>query len=433
MLNSRDFEKIFFLYTRINTKYLKSINRGFYDENPEIDLLSHIQNRFFERFKEIPSKEQLKVLCGDVKFKDKINSEIIDQIFSEDISTFDEQWLIETTESWILWRNFNESIINTIEYTKSVKVTPDNVKEIVNKAKIKFLEKNNINFDNNLGLNFFEADSHFQESSNKISSGHRWVDNYLSGGYDLKTLICYIGQSAVGKSIWLCNDAANFCLAGFDVAYITAEMSEKKIIRRIGSNMLNINMDEYDRVSRDKNKMNRLISTKRNSIIPPGNLWVKEYPTSQATVLDIETYLKDLEESKGIKLKVVVVDYINILCNYRNPNSENTYMNIKQIAQDLRAMAIRNNWLIISVTQINRNSFDSSDLHVSDISESAALYHTLDVMYGIIQDPEMYVNNTYWLKILKIRDGKGKNSKCKYDIDYNYMRLKETEEIYNGE
>ena len=43
---------------------------------------------------------------------------------------------------------------------------------------------------------------------------------------------------------------------------------------------------------------------------------------------------------KGVKLKTIIIDYINILSNYRNPNTENTYMKIKQIAEDLRAMAV---------------------------------------------------------------------------------------------
>ena len=58
-----------------------------------------------------------------------------------------------------------------------------------------------------------------------------------------------------------------------------------------------------------------------------------------------------LEESQDHKVNVVVVDYINILANYRNPNTENTYMKIKQIAEDLRAMAVKQNMLVISATQ----------------------------------------------------------------------------------
>ena len=130
-----------------------------------------------------------------------------------------------------------------------------------------------------------------------------------------------------------------------------------------------------------------------------------------------------------MKLNVVVIDYINILSNYRNPNSENTYLKIKQIAEDLRAMGVRNNWLIVTATQITRSGYNASDISMSDVAESAGLSHTADVMLGIIQDDLMRANFEYWLKILKIRDGEGKGTKCRLMINYNYMRLSETEDI----
>lgn len=107
-------------------------------------------------------------------------------------------------------------------------------------------------------------------------------------------------------------------------------------------------------------------------------------------------------------------------------------MKIKQIAEDLRAMGIRNNWLIVTATQINRNGYNSSDISMSDVAESAGLSHTADVMLGIIQDDLMRANQEYWLKVLKIRDGEGKGNKCKLNVDYNFMRLVETDDITNS-
>jgi hypothetical protein len=165
---------------------------------------------------------------------------------------------------------------------------------------------------------------------------------------------------------------------------------------------------------------------------PPGQLFIKQFPTSQATVPDIEAYIKQLEEEKKIKIGAVIVDYINILANYRNPNTENTYMKIKQIAEDLRAMSVRNKFLVITATQITRNGYNSSDISMTDIAESAGLSHTADVMLGIIQDDLMRSNMEYWLKLLKIRDGEGKGTKCRLEINYNYMRLTETDDVTNS-
>ena len=156
------------------------------------------------------------------------------------------------------------------------------------------------------------------------------------------------------NSIFLANDAVNFVRRGHNTAVISAEMSAHKFVKRIGANMLNIPMSEYAKRAKDKNFIKRRLERVSVGLLPPGQLFIKHVPTSQFSVPDMEAYLKELEEVKGIKLHVIIIDYINILANYRNPNSDNTYMKIKQIAEDLRAMGIRNNWLIISATQINR-------------------------------------------------------------------------------
>jgi archaellum biogenesis ATPase FlaH len=431
MIQSTDFEKIFYLYTIENPKYLKSIKKGFYDST-EIETLGFITKSFFERFKETPTREQIKAIVK-TKFPDKVKDNIIDLIYDTNLKDYDVKWLQETSESWIRWKNLDQSLIDTIEYVKTTKVTPDNVQDIVSKVKDLIVSRNSVNFDNNIGLNFFDVESHTQIKRQKIKSGHQFVDNYTGGGYDTKSLIVYAGEQNIGKSIWLANDAANFVQEGHNVAFITAEMADYKVAKRIGANLLNIRMDDYDSKSKDTNFMKQAIQNVGGGLITPGELYIKEYPTSQATVPDIESYLKDLEDTKGMKLKAIVIDYINILANYRNPNTENTYMKIKQIAEDLRAMAVRNDWLIITATQITRGGYDSSELTLSHIAESAGLSHTADMIYGIIQTSDQYRDRIYWLKILKIRDGNGKGSRKMYNILYEYMRLNETDTMITGD
>ena len=260
------------------------------------------------------------------------------------------------------------------------------------------------------------------------------------GGSLLYTLFRGGGIDAVGKRIQkdfagaldVGGKAVNYIKEGFDVAFISAEMADADVVHRLGANMLNVPLSKYEQFARDPQKVKKKLASLSGQLIPPGNLYVKEFPTSQATVNDVESYLTTLEDSQGIKLKVVIVDYINILQNQRNPNSENTYMKIKQIAEDLRAMAQRNEWIIITATQINRSGYDSSEINMGNIAESAGLGHTVDFMYGIIQDSSMHLANEYWLKILKVRKGSGKNTKNRYEINYDYMRLTETDEMVHS-
>jgi hypothetical protein len=124
----------------------------------------------------------------------------------------------------------------------------------------------------------------------------------------------------------------------------------------------------------------------------------------------------------------VVIDYINILKNWRNPNSENTYMKIKQIAEDLRGIAMANEWAILTATQTKQGDFDSTDLTITSAAESSGLVATVDGLFGIIQDPIMYANREYKLKIIANRDDGYKNSHKIFNVDYNYMRITESNE-----
>lgn len=422
-----DYEKIFFLYFLKNPILLDKVYDGFF-KNPDIDLLAKVSKQFMLKFSETPSKEQLKIIVKDVKTKRTLDDSIIDLVFQTEIKEYDEDWLKRTTESWVKWQYFDKKLISVIEYVKLQEVNPDNVESVVNHA-ISLLNQGSISFDEKYGLDFFSAEDHLQLESQKIQSGLTFIDRLTNGGYDPKALIVYAGEQNVGKSIWMANDAANFVRMGYNTVYITAEMSAVKVLKRIGSNLLGISMTEYQQKSSDRDYIKRKLERISNGILPPGKLFIKEFPTSQVTVPEIENYLKTLEDKQSFKLKTIVIDYVNILSNYRSPNSENTYMKIKQIAEDLRAMAVRNNWLVITATQLTRGAWDSSEVTMQNIAESAGLAHTADMMYAIIQDSMMHSAREYWLKVLKIRDGEGKNTKCRFTIDYNYMKLSETSDI----
>ena len=426
MKSSIDHEKIFFNYFLTKPHYLKGTGKGFF-ANRDLDIIAKQARDFYLKFGESPSKEQMKALVKDLN--DEISPDIIGSIYDININEYDQDWLKRTGEAWVKWKHFDKQLVRTIEYVKTQDVSPENVEDVVNRAIGMISTDGSINFDTDVGLDFFNPEAHVQRTSKKIETGWGFVDRVSGGGYDSKSLIIYAGEQNIGKSIWLANDAANFVRMGHNVVFITAEMSAQKVLKRIGANLLNVPMMDYDKNASNRDYMKRRLEKVSRGLLPPGKLFVKEYPTSQGTIPDIEAYLKDLEESQDHKVNVLVVDYINILANYRNPNTENTYMKIKQIAEDLRALAVKRDMLVISATQINRGAWDATEVRMENIAESAGLAHTADVMYALIQDSVMHAEREYWLKVLKIRDGQGKGSRCKFNIDYEHMRLTETDEI----
>lgn len=430
-------QKIFYNYLRTDNYYFTLVKYRFFD-NKDIQECYKVDLEFFDRYKNIPSTEQIKTILFQKKtenflLKDEDTDEILfndsklEKIFDIDVTEYDDVWIKENFEAWIQYKNLDSSLFDSISYLKTKKVTIDNVKSIVEDVKEIILQQNNLAFDFKEGLDFFNADSHIQDVNSTFTSGYSWLDSMLGGGFTEKSLHVLMGRMKIGKSIWLSNLAINAVKNGYNAALITLEMSDKKFLKRLGSNMFNVTMDSYDEWSKDIINVKKALKIAKKmddeTLKIPGNLYIKEYPTSSAGVPEIETYLKKMQEIKGIKFKLVVIDYINIMKNWRNPNSENLYVKIKHIAEDVRAMAIRNEWVIVSATQIGRESFKSNDLDMSDISESVGLIATVDSLFGIIQDRMDVQNSQYQLKAIALRDSQGIGNIKKFNIDYSHMRI----------
>lgn len=420
-------EKLFLAFCLKNEKYIEHLERGFFI-NPDIDSAGQLSKQFFEKYTKAPTASQLAEFAKSEKVD--LPANVIQAIYNVDVSEYDTNWLKDTTEYWLRYRKFSRQLMKTVEYTKTQKITLENVDHVINTAVDILTESNISKFDENVGLNFFDFHNHKQFNENKIHSGFNCINKALGGGYDPKTLNFYVAPPNTGKSMFLCNDAANFIKMGKNVAFISCEMSDRKVIKRIGSNLFNIDIAEYDSFANNEEKIAHAIDKLQyeNFAQGMGELYVKEFPTSQATVNDIDQYLKELEQIIHKHIDVVIIDYINIMCNYRNPNTENTYMKIKQLSEDLRALAQRRDCLIISATQTNREGYDSTVMSMSSIAESGGLAHTADNIFGIIQDVDMRANNRYILQMIKVRDGGGKDIRCQLMVDYPHMRLTEIEE-----
>jgi len=425
MVNSH-LERIFFHNILKNPAYLDAVDLRFFDSAVLKKLVRPIKG-FYSKYHEVPTMAQVQEIVKLENLDKEISPDQISTAWDLDLGDYDEAWLKDNTETFLEYKNLDISTVDLVDYLKSTNVTPENIKEVVNKAKSIIVTRNNLDFAFDEGSDFFDASAHRQPVHQTFSSGYNFIDLAADGGWAAKTLNVFLGAPKVGKSTWLANIASQAVMAGNNTAIITLEMSEAKYLRRLGANMLNVKMEDYKRISNDQEFIKqRLGNLSGNSgLTLPGKLFVKEFATSTASAIDIENYLRRMEEKNGMKFKVVIIDYINIMKNWRNPNTENTYMKIKQIAEDVRAMAQSNDWAVISATQTKQTFFGSSDMSMSAASESSALVATVDLMFGIIQDTIMKLNNKYKLKVLASRDGTMSEYSKMYDVNYAHMRITE--------
>ena len=231
----------------------------------------------------------------------------------------------------------------------------------------------------------------------------------------------------VGKSLAMCHFATANLIQGLNVLYITMEMAEQKIAERIDANLLDVSLENLSLISKEQySKL--IISAQKRSV---GKLIVKEYPTSSANVNHFRHLLNELSLKKKFVPDIIYIDYLNICASSRikfSPNV-NSYTMIKSIAEEIRGLAVEFNVPIFSATQTNRTGFSSSDVELTDTSESFGLPATADFMFALINTEELEKLSQLMVKQLKNRYAdKALTKKFFVGVDRSKMRLYQTSE-----
>ena len=136
-----------------------------------------------------------------------------------------------------------------------------------------------------------------------------------------------------------------------------------------------------------------------------GKLIVKEYPTASAHTGHFRHLLQELELKKDFRPDIIFIDYLNICASHRiRPGAgANSYTLVKSIAEELRGLAVEFDVPIMSATQTTRSGYGSTDIELTDTSESFGLPATADFMFALITSEELEELDQMVVKQLKNR------------------------------
>ena len=208
-------------------------------------------------------------------------------------------------------------------------------------------------------------------------------------------------NTGVGKSLFMCHVASSVLLQGKNVLYITLEMAEERIAERIDANLLNVPIQDIVELSKN------IFETKINNIAKKtqGTLIIKEYPTASAHSGHFKGLITELALKKSFKPDIIFIDYLNICASsrFKGGSNINSYTLVKSIAEELRGLAVEFNVPIMSATQTTRSGFGSSDVSLTDTSESFGLPATADLMFALISTEELEELGQILVKQLKNR------------------------------
>jgi replicative DNA helicase len=338
----------------------------------------------------------------------------------------DLQWLYDTTEKWCRDRAIYLALMDSINIADGNDDTKnrDAIPSILSEALA-------VSFDNNIGHDYFaNADERFDfyhKKEDKIPFDLEYFNKITKGGLVNKSLNVALAGTGVGKSLFMCHMASACLLNGRSVLYITMEMAEEKIAERIDANLLNVPIQEIGELPKVMfdSKVTKLAQKTQGALI------IKEYPTAGAHSGHFKALLNELALKKSFRPDIIFIDYLNICASsrYRQSGTVNSYSYIKSIAEELRGLAVEANVPIVSATQTTRSGYGSSDVDLTDTSESFGLPATADLMFALISTDELEELGQIMVKQLKNRyNDISINKRFIVGIDRAKMRLYDCEQ-----
>jgi replicative DNA helicase len=340
------------------------------------------------------------------------------------------QWLLDATEKWCRDRAIYLALMESIQIAdgKDSKKTRDAIPGILSDALA-------VSFDNHIGHDYLEdyeqryESYHKQES--KIPFDLDYFNKITKGGLPNKTLNIALAGTGVGKSLFMCHVASSVLLQGKNVLYITLEMAEEKIAERIDANLLNVNIRDLVELP------HQMFETKVSNLAAKtqGSLIIKEYPTASAHSGHFKSLLNDLALKKSFRPDIIFIDYLNICASsrYRGAIGVNSYSYIKAIAEELRGLAVEAEVPIVSATQTTRSGYSSSDVDITDTSESFGLPATADLMFALISSEDLEGLGQIMVKQLKNRyNDLNVNKRFVLGVDRAKMRLYDCDQSEGG-
>jgi replicative DNA helicase len=389
-------------------------------------ILFELTSTYVDRYNTLPTVE---VLSIELENREDLNEQFYKDSRTAIQNVSDEtselQWILDSTEKWCQERAIYLALMESIQIAdgKDDKRDKGSIPSILSDAL-------GVGFDTHIGHDYIQDSDEryatYHKVEKKIPFDLEFFNKITKGGISNKTLNIALAGTGVGKSLFMCHCAAATLLQGKNVLYITLEMAEEKIAERIDANLLNINIQDLNTLPKpmfDK----KIISLGKKT---QGKLIIKEYPTASAHNGHFSALLSDLALKRDFRPDIIFIDYLNICASSRYKGSlVNSYTYVKSIAEELRGMAVEHDVPIISATQTTRAGYGSTDVDITDTSESFGLPATADLMFALISTEELEGMNQIMVKQLKNRyNDLNRNKRFCVGIDRAKMRLYDVEQ-----
>ena len=408
-------------------KVLPFVKEEYFDDLSQKVVFKEVST-FIETYDNLPEPNAIALEVEKRKdlTEDAVNK-VLEILSGLDKTEYNEDWLLDTTEKWCRERAIYNALMESVQIAdgQDKARNQDAIPTIMSEAL-------SVCFDDHVGHDYIEDSESrydfYHRKEEKIPFDLEFFNKITKGGLPNKTLNIALAGTGVGKSLFMCHMASAVLLQGRNVLYITLEMAEEKIAERIDANLLDVPIQQLSDPLFSKGKYQSKIEKLQDKT--QGRLVIKEYPTASAHVNHFKSLLNELSLKRGFHPEIIFVDYLNICASSRYKNNiVNSYTYVKAIAEELRGLAGEFNVPIVSATQTTRSGYGSSDVELTDTSESFGLHATADLMFALIATEDLEAMNQIMVKQLKNRyNDPTVNKRFVLGIDRAKMRLYDCEQ-----
>ena len=408
--------------TFIQSKIISHLDSTLFQERKNKAIVNHI-SKYVRKYKKFPQSKELYFSIPDANEE----KQHLNNIMSYVVDGINKKLKYDSIQTHFQNSKTYNALIELASVVQEKKV--DEMSPLVKKLQ----EAVNFTLQTNLGL---DAVKDVQEVLNRlmfvnvaIPSRSEFIrgitgTDLRSGGYMRKALSLFLGQTNIGKTIHLCNEAAYAYKCGYNILYITLELAEEFILQRIYANVTDI---EYNSITtKTADEIKELMKKNVEEGATHGNLIVKDMPSS-TNPQDIENLIYEIQISEKIQIDFLVVDYIGKMKPIKRKNgvsNHNTYTLGTDVAEQLRDIAVSLNIAVLTASQVTRESYDSTDLSLKSTADSVGINNTADLMIIVAKDETLKKLGMFVNQVIKNRFGPtnvGYFSQC----DYKFFRIKD--------
>lgn len=252
-----------------------------------------------------------------------------------------------------------------------------------------------------------------ERDANRLKTSYMQIMVYTGGGFMLGSLYGVAAPTGGGKSIVLCCLCADFASRGYRVLFVSTEMLEPDIYRRINRCMADARSDQEASL--------KVMAKMEDDSFLGYDVWCAEELSS--TVAEIE------QMARNAKYDAIIVDYGDKLSAGVATDGEYNRQGI--VFSQLSRLAKRLEVPVIVASQQNREALKNPKGGMETIGDSMDKLRPLEMLfsipyYDLSQLPHM--RNKKNLTIQKNRNGI-KDVELFFDIDYEAWRMSEPQYV----